>query len=61
VTYRGPDGRLAYLGKGSVHQGILIDGAISLDHPAPNGSTIYGDYYFLDAARRYLALTGARR
>lgn len=61
VTYRGPDGQLAYLGKGSVHQGILIDGAISLDHPAPNGSTIYGDYYFLDAARRYLALTGADR
>lgn len=60
VTYRGPDGQLAYLGKGSVHQGILIDGAISLDHPAPNGSTIYGDYYFLDAARRYLELTRPR-
>jgi unsaturated chondroitin disaccharide hydrolase len=61
VTYRGPDGQLAYLGNGTGPQGILIDGAVSLDLPAPNGSTIYGDYYFLDAARRYLGLTAARR
>jgi hypothetical protein len=59
VTYRGPDGQLAYLGKGSIHQGILIDGAVSLDHPVHDGSTIIGDYYFLDAARRYLGLTEA--
>ena len=58
VTYRGPDGQLAYLGKGKVHQGILVNGALALDYPSPNGSTIYGDYYFLDAARRYLGLTG---
>jgi len=61
VTYRGPDGQLAYLGTGAVHQGILVDGAIWLDDPSPNGSTIYGDYYFLDATRRYLVLTGTHR
>jgi hypothetical protein len=63
VTYRGPDGRLAYLARaeGSIHRGILANGAVALDLPLPNGSTIYGDYYFLDAAMRYLALTGARR
>jgi unsaturated chondroitin disaccharide hydrolase len=60
VTYRGTDGKLAYLGADAIPQGILIDGALSLDYPLPNGSTIYGDVYFLDAAQRYLALTDPR-
>lgn len=53
LTYRGPDGELAYLAKASPHRGILANGSVAWGYP--QRSLIYGDYYLLEAMNRYQA------
>lgn len=55
LTFRGGDGKLAYLAKSSVHQGVLAEGAVAFGS-APQ-SLSYGDYYVLEAMNLYLSLT----
>jgi len=53
LTFEGPDGKLAYLAKNSVHRGILANGSVAWGYP--QSSLIYGDYYLLEAMNRYQA------
>jgi unsaturated chondroitin disaccharide hydrolase len=57
LTFRGPDGKLAYLAKDSVHRGVLAAGAVAWSAAGAPQSLSYGDYYLLEAMGRYLALT----
>jgi unsaturated chondroitin disaccharide hydrolase len=58
LTFRGPDGELAYLAKRSPHRGILANGSVSWGRPT--SSLIYGDYFLLEAMNRYRALRAER-
>ena len=60
LSFRGSDGKLAYLARDSVHQGILAGGSVAWDPNQDTGSLIYGDDFFLEAILRYRALTGGR-
>ncbi|MDC3961447.1 hypothetical protein KEG38_46935 [Polyangium jinanense] len=54
LTFRAPDGKLAYLAVDSPHRGILARGSTS--YGWPQQSLSFGDRYFLEALRRCLAL-----
>jgi hypothetical protein len=54
LGFRGPDGKLAYLARDSVHRGILAAGAHA--YGMPQQSLSFGDAYFLEAMNRCLAL-----
>jgi unsaturated chondroitin disaccharide hydrolase len=56
LRFRGPDGKLAYLAKDSVHRGILAGGSVIWDTGNNTNSLIYGDYYLLEAMDRYVKL-----
>lgn len=54
ITFRAPDGTLAYLAVDSPHRGILARGSTS--YGGPQQSLSFGDRYFLQALGRCLAL-----
>jgi unsaturated chondroitin disaccharide hydrolase len=58
LTFRGPDGELAYLAKRSPHRGVLANGSVSWGRPT--SSLIYGDYFLLEAMNRYRAIRDGR-
>jgi len=46
----------AYLAEGTVHDGVLLHGALNVPtNTGTDSSLIFGDYYFLEAANRYNA------
>lgn len=61
LRFRGPDGKLAYLAKDSVHRGVLAGGSTLWNTENNTNSLIYGDYYLLEAMDTYLKLTKHHR
>ncbi len=57
LTFRGTDGKLAYLAKDSPHRGVLANASVSWSTPLI--SLMFGDYYFVEALNRYRRLRPA--
>lgn len=51
LTFRDASGKLAYLAKDSPHRGVLAGATVSWN--LPQLSLMFGDYYLLEALRRY--------
>lgn len=51
LTFRDANGKLAYLAKDSPHRGLLAAATVSWS--LPQLSLMFGDYYLLEALRRY--------
>lgn len=66
TRYLGDAGRIlttlsspAFLSKGTTAQSILLQGTADESIGETDDGTVYGDYYFIEALERYLALEGS--